>query len=127
MGLIVTPVYAAVLTALYLALSARVVLRRVAADVSLGDGNDAALMARIRAHGNFAEYVPLALVLMMLAEMGLAPIWGVHLVGICLTAGRLAHALALNGVRAGVLRPLGMVLTFSALGIGAVLALPVWG
>ena len=126
MTLAITPVYAALLTALYLALSAHVIRGRIGGRVSLGDGGDEGLRARVRAHGNFAEYVPLALVLMMLAE-GRVPGLVVHAAGLALLAGRFCHAAGLLRPGSFGLRGAGMMLTFASLAIGAVTCLPVWG
>jgi uncharacterized membrane protein YecN with MAPEG domain len=61
--LIITPLYAGLLALLYLVLSYRiVVLRRN--KVSLGDGGNPILQRRIRAHGNFSEYVPMILIML---------------------------------------------------------------
>lgn len=77
-------------------LSLRVVQIRMSAKVSLGDGGDAELLARIRAHANFAEYVPLLLVLLLAIELSLKAtpltLWGPAL---ALPLVRLAHALGL--------------------------------
>ena len=54
MSLAITPVYAALLTVLFLLLSFRVVFQRNATKAVFGDGGDQTLMLRIRAHGNFA-------------------------------------------------------------------------
>lgn len=123
MPLAVTPLYAALLTVLYILLSLRVVGRRHAAQVSLGDGGDKRLLGRIRAHDNCAEYVPLGLFLLLLAELSGAPVWGLHLAGASLVAGRLAHAWALSGPGGMAFRVGGMALTFTALILAAALAL----
>lgn len=114
----VTPVYAALLTLFFVALSIRVIASRRSEGVSLGDGGIDKLRRRMRAHANFAEYVPLALLLMMLLEMQGQSTWILHLIGISLTAGRLSHA---YGVSQGVIaaRIAGMALTFNALIAGA--------
>jgi len=49
---------------LYLVLSLRVVRRRQQARIGVGSGGDQAMALRMRVHGNFAEYVPLALVML---------------------------------------------------------------
>ena len=126
MTLAITPVYAALLTALYLALSAHVIRGRIGGRVSLGDGGDEGLRARVRAHGNFAEYVPLALILMMLAE-GRVPALVIHAAGLTLLAGRICHAAVILRHAPFGLRTAGMALTFASLAIGAVACLPVWG
>jgi hypothetical protein len=116
------PVITAKLAGLFLlglvALSVLVILRRGATRTLLGDGDDAVLRARIRAHGNYAEFVPLGLLGVMLVELSGAPAWQVWALGLALAAGRLAHAVALVG---GILllRPVGMMLTFAALVMAA--------
>jgi uncharacterized protein len=124
--LAVTGIYAFGLTVLYLLLAVRVIIYRRGNKVSLGTGNDPVLEARIRAHGNFAEYAPLGLILMLIAEMqGTPSIW-LHLVGALLLAGRLMHGVNFSfAIRKMPLRFGGMILTIFALAIGAVLVLPI--
>ncbi len=125
MTLAVTGLYAAALTAVYLVLTARVILYRRGARVSLGDGDDPVLRARIRAHGNFAEFAPLGLMLLLIAEVQATSAVWLHLAGGLLLAGRLLHGVNFSfGLRRMQLRVGGMLLTLLALGLGAVLALP---
>jgi uncharacterized membrane protein YecN with MAPEG domain len=63
-----TAFYAAVFALLYVGLSSWVVAGRLSADVLHGDGGNETLEKRIRAQGNFGEYVPLALLLVALLE-----------------------------------------------------------
>jgi len=65
----ITSTYAAILAIVFVVLSVRVVMQRCAVQVSLGDGGNLSLLRRQRAHANFAEYVPLALILMALTEL----------------------------------------------------------
>lgn len=58
------------------------------------DGSDR-LLRRVRAHGNFGEYVPFALILVAGAIVGGCPPWAVHAAGILLVGGRILHAAAL--------------------------------
>lgn len=120
----VSSIYAAVLAGLLILLSLRVICRRWRDGRAWGDGGAGPLRERIRAQGNFTEYVPMALILLVLAEARGAPPAALHLVGGSLLLGRLIHAAALTE-RPDVLRwrVLGMVLTFTALGTGAVLLL----
>jgi uncharacterized membrane protein YecN with MAPEG domain len=116
----ITPLYAGLLTLLFVVLSIRVIGMRRAAGVGLGDGGNRVLLRRQRAHGNFAEYVPLALVLMALAELQHLPPWLLHAIGLLLLAGRAAHAYGLSQepeLTKG--RVAGMALTFAALIAGA--------
>jgi uncharacterized membrane protein YecN with MAPEG domain len=63
-----TAIFAAVLGFLGVLLTANVIVNRVRAKVDVGDGGVAALAQAIRAHGNFAEQTPLALLLVGLVE-----------------------------------------------------------
>ena len=121
---VITPLYAAAPTALFITLSLRVIALRRTGRVSLGDAGDPALLARIRAQGNCAEYVPLGVVLLLLAELaGTSPAL-LHLSGLLLLAGRICHAWALSGRGRFGARTIGMVMTFAALALSAALALP---
>ena len=64
----ITAFYAALLAALFLYLSVRVIGWRRDRRVEFGHGEDFELLRRMRVHANFAEYVPFAIVLMGLAE-----------------------------------------------------------
>jgi uncharacterized membrane protein YecN with MAPEG domain len=63
----ITALYAALLTMLFVVLSVRVIAMRRGSGAALGDGGNPELLRRIRVQGNFAEYVPLGLVLLRLA------------------------------------------------------------
>jgi uncharacterized membrane protein YecN with MAPEG domain len=105
---------------MFVFLSFRVIGFRRKARIGLGDGGNRSLMRRQRVHGNFAEYAPLVIVLMALAELQGQPIWTIHLIGVCLVAGRLFHAYGVSQEpEMTKLRVAGMVLTFTALISGA--------
>lgn len=116
----ITAMYASILALFFVSLSVRVIGARRAARVALGDGGNAQLLRRQRVHGNFAEYVPLALILMLLAEQqGTAP-WVVHGIGLLLLAGRLMHAFGVSQSPERIWqRVTGMSLTFAAISVGA--------
>lgn len=118
---VVTAGYAAALGLLQLVLSMWVVLGRWSYKVSLGDGGHKEMNRRIRVHGNFTEYVPLALVLALLTELGgLDGRWP-HAVGGLLVGGRVLHAAGL--LRRGGPSPgrfVGMTLTYAALLVGSI-------
>ncbi len=119
----ITAGYAALIALLYLLLSLRVIAYRRSNRISLGDAGDPALLSRIRAHGNLAEYAPLSLVLLVVAEIGGAAPWVLHGGGGLLLAGRLAHAVALSFPPTGLpLRTIGMLMTFTSIGWLAVAA-----
>jgi len=68
----------------------------MAAKIGLGTGGDADLELRVRAHGNFIESVPMALVLLLLFEHSGAEAIYVHAAGVLLLASRIAHAYGLS-------------------------------
>jgi uncharacterized protein len=122
-----TGLYAAALTLLYLFLTARVIIFRRTNRINLGDGNDEEMLRRMRAHGNFAEYAPLGVMLLGIAELQGWSILALHLVGAMLLAGRLIHGLNFTlSLKSMPLRTGGMALTLLALAVGAVLVLPIW-
>lgn len=87
----VTGLYAGVLALWFVWLATRVIKARRAHRVALGTAHR--LVERpARAHGNFAEYVPFALLLMALCEVNGLPDWALHALGVALVAGRAAHA-----------------------------------
>ena len=65
-----TALFAGWLGFMYLTLTAWVMASRTASGALQGSGGDDTLEKRIRAHANFGEYVPLALVLIGLWEAG---------------------------------------------------------
>lgn len=125
-----TAVYAALLAILFLALCIRVMLERRHAYVPLGEGTSETLKRRIRAQANFAEYAPIALVLMALLELQGAGSFMLNAVGLPLLVGRLAHALGIGQMPEDRrLRSIGMGLTILAivLAIIALLAIALFG
>lgn len=115
-GMAVTAIYASALTVLFVVLALRVIAGRRAARVALGDGGDAGLLRRMRVHANFAEYVPLALVLMGLAESLRTDTRVLHALGIGLLAARLLHAFGVSQQGEQLaFRQVGMVGTFAVL------------
>jgi uncharacterized protein len=116
----ITAFYASLLAALFVILSARVIGWRREHRIELGDGEDRQLLRRMRVHANFAEYVPITLILMALAESMTPPRPILHLVGIALVVGRLMHAYGLSQSPQNLrLRVGGMMLTLMALGVAA--------
>ena len=81
---------------LYLVLSLRVVLRRRSARIGVGSGGDEAMTLRMRVHGNFAEYVPLALLMLGLLELCAVPAALLWTFGLALLAARVLHAIGLG-------------------------------
>jgi len=116
--------YAGINGLLAVALSFLVVRQRFATKINLGGGDHPPLERAIRAHGNFIEYAPLILLLMLLLALGgVSPI-RLHVIGAALTLGRLLHAWGLSrqsGTSVG--RGAGIMLTWLALLSAAIAAL----
>lgn len=121
----VTMVTAGILALLLLFLAGYVIAGRVRFKIDLGDGGNVAMRQRIRAQANFAEYVPMALILMALMETAsVGPRWLIIAMGATLVLARLWHAqglLSTPGVSAG--RFAGTNLTGLVLLVGAVACL----
>lgn len=112
----VAPIYAAVLTLLFVALSFRVIAARRLERVAVGDGGHRHLLRRQRVHANFAEYCPLALLLIAMAEIQGASGVLIHGFGILLLAARVIHAVGVSREPEPLtLRVIGMVGTFVTL------------
>lgn len=82
--------------------------------ISIGDGGVSDLQLAIRIHGNAIEYIPLALLLLVVMEMNGADIWLIHLLGLFFFFGRLLHAWGLRS-RTILWRRNGMILTLLTL------------
>lgn len=96
-----TPLYALAAALIWLTLWFRVTSLRSSLGQSIGDGGDPMLLQRIRQHGNCAEWSAFLLILMMLAEgMGVAALY-LHVSGVLLVVGRLAHPFGLKIDTAG--------------------------
>jgi len=124
MAVTVTPLYAGLAGLLLLILSYRVVRLRQRLRVDLGDGGQPPLTQAIRAQANFIEYTPLVLLLILLLELAGSSHALLHLLGIVIVAGRIAHAYGLStnsGLSAG--RFAGIVATWLTLLAAAALCI----
>lgn len=120
----VTALYAGLAAVVLVALSARVSQLRRRTGVGIGHGDDETLARAIRVQGNFIEYTPFALLLILIAESSGVPAWTLHSLGIALLVGRILHATGLSqsaGVSAG--RLIGTTLTWLVVLIGGIVAL----
>lgn len=121
MSIAITPLYAAPLAVLMMVLVGRVVWFRRRYRVGIGAGDHKDLSLAIRAHANGAETIPIAVLLLLLAELAGAAPWLLHGAGLALLVGRIWHAAGLShhgGMSAG--RLWGMVLTMVAVVVLAV-------
>jgi uncharacterized membrane protein YecN with MAPEG domain len=114
--LLITSLITSVLTIIFIKLSFAVIGLRRKNKVGLGSGGHEDLERAIRAQGNFAEYVPIGLILIACLELNGAPWWLVALPGISLIIGRLIHAVGINEPPPNFSnRVLGMKFTFYTL------------
>ncbi|MDX1975223.1 MAG: MAPEG family protein [Rickettsiales bacterium] len=121
-----TSLYAALVALMFIALSVNVIRGRRKNKIALGDNGNHDMQRRMRAQGNFAEYAPIFLILLVLAEYNGLPTYGVHGLGVLFLLGRISHAYGIlkaeqhrNGqIPSGLgYRIRGMVCTFTTLGI----------
>ena len=123
MALTITPIYAGIIGLLFILLSTRVIVYRRANRISLGDAGDKNLLKRMRAQANCAEYAPMGLLLLALAELAGAPGVAVHTAGITLLAGRVMHAYGFAstpqkmGLRVGGMMLTLIMIALTALGL----------
>ncbi|MCH9670655.1 MAG: MAPEG family protein, partial [Gammaproteobacteria bacterium] len=108
---------------IFMVLSVRAILLRRASKVALGDGDQPALRRAVRAHANFAEYVPFALILLFFLEVQAIADSTIHLLCAALLIGRVLHAYGVSQPTEDYrFRVAGMILTLVAIG-GAVMRL----
>jgi uncharacterized membrane protein YecN with MAPEG domain len=120
----VTTLAASALALIFVVLSVNVVVERNRGKVLLGDGNEVAspLQIAIRSHANFAEYVPLSLILIGLIELRAGHGLLVHGLALALVVARVVHPIGLRMPGANPFRAVGFVLSLLVLLVGAVAA-----
>lgn len=120
-GFPVTSTYAALLALLLLVLSLLVIRQRLHSRVAIGTEGGAALLRAARAQGNFTEYVPVILVLLLLLEAGGASAGLLHGLGATTLLGRVLHGFGISRSPERLrFRQAGMALTFGPLAAAAV-------
>jgi uncharacterized membrane protein YecN with MAPEG domain len=121
---IIVPTYAAILVLIFVFLSVRVIQMRASAKIGLGTGNDPVMERRIRVHGNFAEYVPLALLLLTFLEMQQHSRYLIHILCILLIVARIVHAVGVTPVKENFqMRVGGVLTTFAVLVVASIVLL----
>lgn len=122
-----TAFYSAVFALLYVGLSSWVVAGRLSADVLHGNGGNEILEKRIRAQGNFGEYVPLALLVIALLEGAGGSTSVVRSLLIVLLIARVLHPFGMfapkNSPRQFACRGGGILATFAVIAVAAIAVL----
>ena len=90
-------------------LAVRVGRVRTREKIFVGDGGNEAVTRRMRAHSNFVENTAFVLILLALIELGRGPSMALWAVGALYLAGRILHALGMDGMRWG--RMAGTIIT----------------
>jgi len=108
--------YAALLALLFVALSVRTLRLRHRLRIPIGDAGDRTMLRAMRVHSNFAEYVPLGILLLYFVETDGAPAALIHGLCLCLLIGRTLHAVGVSQPDEDYrFRVAGMALTFTTL------------
>ncbi len=117
----IVSLYAGLLTLLFVGLSLRTLRLRRRLRIAIGDAGNEAMLRAMRVHSNFAEYVPLSLLLIYLVEQsGARPLF-VHALGLSVLLGRVSHAIGVSSVNERyAYRVFGMTLTLAALIVASV-------
>jgi uncharacterized protein len=120
----ITSGYLAVLALLYVVLTIRVVRLRAKNRAGFGDGGNPELRSAIRAHGHFAEYVPIIVLMVAILEISGLPPYRVHVLMAALLVSRVLHPLGMSAepgtLRFRIGRAGGVVLTLLVMTSSAV-------
>jgi uncharacterized protein len=120
----ITALYSDILALIIVALGINVTMHRVKLSAPLGDGGNPQMLRMIRLHANAIEYVPLAVLLMLIYEINGGWHAALHVIGIALVAGRLLQTWGMCGTEMpGFGRGAGQSLTWLSIAAFAVLNL----
>jgi uncharacterized protein len=124
----ITATYLAVLALLYAALGLRVARLRRRNRAGFGDGDNAELRAAIRGHANFAEYVPIIVLMVAMLEASGSSALTIHLLMGPLLLARVLHPIGMYAPNSRTLqfnlgRVAGVVITIAVLLAAALLIL----
>ncbi len=112
----ITALYTSLLIILFFVLSIKTIKQRRKNKIALGHNENPEMLRAIRAHSNFAEYVPLNLFALYLVEaQGANPII-THFLGLAILIGRFLHSYGISQINENFkFRVTGMILTFAAM------------
>lgn len=124
-GIVVAALYIGLSALMLLALSLYVGrLRGKENNFALGSLGDARLAGAVRAHGNFIEYAPIVLLMILVLALLKASVIVLHLLGIVFIVARVIHAAAMvQETQPNTLRMIGIGLTALVLLVGALACL----
>lgn len=114
----IVPIYAAIFSLMFVFLSIRVVKTRRQERVAIGDGGNPHMQRVIAVHNNFAQYVPLALLLLTFLEMQQGSTILIQILCAVLLIARLLHAYGVSHMQENFrFRIAGMLMTFGVIGL----------
>jgi uncharacterized membrane protein YecN with MAPEG domain len=116
---VITALYGAINAIFNIFLANNVSSARRVHKVGLGDGSHPAMLVAIRAHANNAEFVPLALIVMLLLEMCGGDRVVLHIYGGVLFIARIGHWFGLPRKAPNMYRFAGVALTWAAILLGS--------
>ena len=122
--LTLTPIFASIFTLFYLFLSFRIGYLRGSPVMKLlfkmdKEISEEKLQRNVRAHGNFSEYTPIFLILLLILEItGKSSFNYLLIISLVFSYGRLAHAICFAFYQSNpFLRISGMLFTYLSLGV----------
>ncbi len=123
MSISITAIFAAIFAIISVPLSLQITMHYIKAGTRQGmpeTAGDEILRRKTRTHGNFIEYVPLALILLALMEISGASSLFLFSMGGSFVFARLIHAYGSMHHEAPTLRAIGMMIGHIYYGTGAV-------
>ncbi len=119
--MLLTPYYGALLALIYVTLSFNVIRLRMKLQIALGDGKDKQLKRAIRVHGNYAEYVPLTLIMIYFVEIQSQNLSLVHGLCIAFILARLSHIYGVSQIKENIMfRMFSLFITGCVISISAI-------
>ena len=123
----VTALFGGLFALLMIPMTVAVGLCRARTRVLFYDGGNDTLRRVVRAHGNYLENMPVALILMAVAEINNASVIFLYVMGTVFLLARVLHYLTLNFFDKPVFRVTSMLTTMGTiLGFGIWLLLAYW-
>lgn len=120
----ITALYASILACMFLVLSYNVIFMRYRHKIAVGDGGNKEMQKLLQARANFVDYVPLALVMLLVLETQTTRPDMIHALGITIVLSRLLQGWGLSMSAGGSFgRVSGALLMHAVLVIGAVMCL----
>ncbi len=115
-NIIITPFYASIMAMFFVALSVKTLLLRRKLKIGIGTGDNDIMLRAMRVHSNFAEYVPITLLLALIIELMEGHWVMLHAICLLLLIGRVSHAYGVSQINENYhFRVMGMGLTFTSI------------